>query len=114
MRPPLTTTNPWGSKVSLPREGPIIAASCVQYSEPASVATALFLAVGVSLYLGGLAVFRWLIRGGTITVRVIMAVVALPTALVGLALSSLAQLSLLVVLLIVATIADSVHLPRLR
>ena len=80
----------------------------VRYAEPATVAIALFLAAGVSVYMVGLSVFRWLIRGGVLTVRLALAALAIPTALVGLAFSPLAQLTVLLVILITGSALDSV------
>jgi low temperature requirement protein LtrA len=81
--------------------------AAVRYAEPATTATALFIAAGVALYLLGLVAFRRVIHGGRITIRLIAAVLALPTALIGIAISPLAELAVLVILLVAAIVADS-------
>jgi low temperature requirement protein LtrA len=79
----------------------------VAYDEPASLATALFLAAGVAAYMLGLVLFRWLFHSGGLSVRLAIAVLVLPTALVGVALTALAQVSVLVAVLIAGAIVDS-------
>jgi low temperature requirement protein LtrA len=79
----------------------------VRYNEPATLATALLLAGGASVYLVGLALFRWFIRAGTIGVRAAMAALALATSFVGTSLSPTAQLLALVVVLAGAAIVDA-------
>jgi low temperature requirement protein LtrA len=79
----------------------------VGYDERAAVATALFLACGVAAYAFGLALFRWFLHSGPFSVRLAIAVLALPTALVGVAATALAQVSVLVAVLIAGTIVDS-------
>ena len=83
----------------------------VRYQEPATLATALFLAAGVSVYLLGLAVFRWLVRGGSVAVRLLLAALVLPTTFIGLAVSPFAQLALLVLILVVGSAVDSMLQP---
>jgi low temperature requirement protein LtrA len=80
----------------------------VAYDQPASVSTALFLASGVSAYAVGLVLFRWLLHSGPLTVRLMLAVLALPTALIGLAITPLAQVAALAVILIGGAAADSI------
>ena len=80
----------------------------VGYDEPATLATALLLASGVAAYALGLVLFRWLFHSGALSVRLAIAVLALPTALVGVALTALAQVSVLVAVLIAGAIVDSV------
>lgn len=79
----------------------------VRYAEPAAVATASFLAIGASLYLVGLVAFRWFVDSGRLALRAFMALLCLPTVLVGIAVSPLAQLVVIVVLLIGGTIVDT-------
>ena len=79
----------------------------VHYAEPASLPTALFLAAGASLYLLGLVAFRWFVHSGRLTIRVLIAVVVLATSLVGIVLSSIAQLAVLVLVLIGGTMVDA-------
>ncbi len=79
----------------------------VRYGEPATMATAFLLAAGVSVYLLGLVVFRRLVRGGSLAIRLLLAALVLPTAFIGLAVSPFAQLALLVLILIVGSAVDS-------
>jgi low temperature requirement protein LtrA len=79
----------------------------IRYNQPATLAAALFLAAGVATYTLGLAIFRRLV-GEPITMRLVLAALALPTAIIGLAVSSVLQLSALVVLLIAAAVLDAV------
>jgi low temperature requirement protein LtrA len=79
----------------------------VAYDKPASLATALFLASGVAAYALGLVLFRWLFHSGALRVRFAIGVLALATALVGVALTALAQVSVLVAILIAGGILDS-------
>jgi low temperature requirement protein LtrA len=84
----------------------------VAYDEPATLSTALFLASGVAAYALGLVLFRWLFRSGVLGVRVAIAILAMPTALIGVALTPLAQLAALVAILIVGAIVDSALMKR--
>jgi low temperature requirement protein LtrA len=79
----------------------------VAYDEPATLSTALFLASGVAAYALGLVLFRWLLHSGPRRVRLAIAVLALPTALIGIASTPLAQLAVLVAILVVGAIVDS-------
>ena len=79
----------------------------VAYDEPATVSTALFLASGVAAYALGLVLFRWLLHSGPLSVRLAIGVLALPTALLGIALTPLAQLAALAAILVVGAIVDS-------
>jgi low temperature requirement protein LtrA len=76
------------------------------YDQPATLSTALFLASGVAAYALGLVLFRWVLRSGPLTVRLTIAMLALPTALIGLAITALAQLTALVAILVVGAIVD--------
>jgi len=79
----------------------------VRYNEPSTIAAAVFLAAGVAIYLGGLALFRWLIHVRSIAVRIVMAVLALMTVFIGLRITPVAQLTVLVVVLIAGNIAEA-------
>jgi low temperature requirement protein LtrA len=79
----------------------------VAYDEPATVSTALFLASGVAAYALGLVLFRWLLHSGPLTIRTTIAVLVLPTALIGIAITPLAQLAAIVAILVVGAIVDS-------
>jgi len=79
----------------------------VAYNEPAALSTALFLATGVAAYAIGLVLFRWLLHSGPITVRLAIAVLVLPTALVGIAITPLAQVAVVVAILVAGAIVDS-------
>jgi len=79
----------------------------VRYNEPSTVAAAVFLAAGVAIYLAGLAIFRWLIHVRAISVRLVMAVLALVTVFIGLRITPVAQLAVLVVVLIAGNVAEA-------
>jgi low temperature requirement protein LtrA len=78
----------------------------VAYDEPATVATALFLASGVAAYALGLVLFRRLFHSGPLGIRLTIGLLAIPTALVGIALTALAQVSALVAILVAGAIVD--------
>lgn len=78
----------------------------VSYDEPATVSTALFLACGVAAYALGLVLFRWFLHSGPLAVRLAIAVLVLPTALIGIAITPLAQVSAVVAILVAAAILD--------
>jgi low temperature requirement protein LtrA len=80
----------------------------VAYNEPAAVSTALFLATGVAAYAVGLVLFRWFLHSGPLSVRLAIAVLALPTALMGISITPLAQIVALVLILIAGAVVDSV------
>jgi low temperature requirement protein LtrA len=80
----------------------------VSYDRRATVATALFLAAGVAVYAVGLVLFRWLLHSGPLPIRLLIGILALPTALIGIALTPVAQLIAFVVILIAGVMADSV------
>jgi hypothetical protein len=67
----------------------------------------LFLASGVAAYAIGLVLFRRLFRSGPLAVRLVIAVLAIPTALIGIAMTPLAQLVALVAILIAGAAADA-------
>jgi low temperature requirement protein LtrA len=85
----------------------------VIYHEPSTTSAAVFLAGGVAAYLVGLAIFRWLVHVQPVTVRLIMAALAVVTILIGLRLSATAQLAALVLILVGGNIAEQlVSRPR--
>ncbi len=85
----------------------------VIYNEPSTTSAAVFLAGGVVAYLVGLAIFRWFVHVQPVTVRLIMAALAVLTILVGLRFSATAQLAALVLILIGGNIAEQlVSRPR--
>jgi len=84
----------------------------VGYDEPAAISTALFLASGVAAYALGLALFRWYLHSGPLPVRLTIAVLALPTALIGIAITPLAQVMALAVILIGGAAADAILIKR--
>ncbi|MEO6796665.1 MAG: low temperature requirement protein A [Candidatus Dormibacter sp.] len=79
----------------------------VRYDEPASLAIALFLAAGVSIYALGLVLFRGLLHSGPVRARLAIAVLALPTVLIGMAVTPVAQLAILVLILIAGAMLDA-------
>src|SRR5437870_591606 len=80
--------------------------AAVAYNERAAPSTALFLATGVAAYAIGLVLFRWLLHSGPISVRLAFAILVLPTALVGIATTPLAQVALVVAILVAGAIVD--------
>ena len=78
----------------------------VHYQEPATTAAALFLATGACLYALSLSCFRWVLGSGSLTPRLLLAVLVLPTAIIGTRVSSLAQLVTLVLIVTIAAIGD--------
>jgi len=85
----------------------------VIYNEPSTTSAAVFLAGGVVAYLVGLAIFRGFVHVQPVTVRLIMAALAVLTILVGLRFSATAQLAALVLILVGGNIAEQlVSRPR--
>ena len=80
----------------------------VRYDEPATLATAIFLAGGVAAYATGLALFRGVLHSGSLRARLGIAIVALPSIGLGVAFNPEVQISALVVILIAGTILDAV------
>lgn len=81
----------------------------VRYDEPATVATAIFLAGGVAAYAIGLALFRWVMHGGSLLGRALIAILAVPTIWLGVVATPVLQISALVGILIAGIAADSVN-----
>jgi low temperature requirement protein LtrA len=84
----------------------------VGYDQPATLSTALFLASGVAAYALGLVLFRWFLRSGPLVVQLTIALFALPTALIGISITPLAQLAALAVVLIAGAVGDSILAKR--
>ena len=84
-----------------------IKVAVLRFEQPAALSTALLLAVGLALYLAGLALFRWMLHSGPLAIRLLLVALALPTAFIGLRISPLAQLGALVVMLIAGVAGDS-------
>jgi low temperature requirement protein LtrA len=81
------------------------------HAEPASAATAWFIATGVASYVAGLALFRWMLRTGPVAVRVAIAVLALPTALIGTAVAPEAQLAAVAALVVAGIVVERKRVP---
>ena len=84
----------------------------VAYNEPAALSTALFLATGVAAYALGLVLFRWLLHSGPISIRLAIGVLVLPIALIGIAVTPLAQLAAVVAILVGGSIVDGALVNR--
>ena len=97
----------------LPLLGGIVAVAAgtklavVRYNDPSTVNAAVLLAGGIALYLAGLVLFRIFVRSGRLAVRLVIALLALPTAFIGITVSPIAQLAVLAGLLIVGIIVDT-------
>src|SRR5262249_17515190 len=92
-------------------EGIVILAAGIKgamaaYGAPASAATAWFIASGVALYAAGLAAFRNSLKSGPVAFRLAFAVLSLPTAFVGLAVSPGAQLAVGLALAVAMTLVE--------
>ncbi|HEU5197344.1 MAG TPA: low temperature requirement protein A [Methylomirabilota bacterium] len=77
------------------------------YGEPVAASTAWFLAGGVATYVAGLALFRWILGIGPTAARLAIAVLALPSSILGMAVSADAQLGALVVIVVGGFVAES-------
>jgi low temperature requirement protein LtrA len=97
----------------LPLLGGIVAVAAgtklavVRYNEPSTISAAVLLAGGIFAYLIGLVLFRVFVGSGRLAVRLLIALLALPTAFIGILLDPLAQLAALSVLLILGIGLDS-------
>mgnify|MGYP003407429380 CR=1 FL=1 len=67
----------------------------LHYDEPATAATAWFLAAGVATYVVGLVSFRAVLRTGSLALRLTVAAASVPTVVIGLAISPEVQIALL-------------------
>jgi low temperature requirement protein LtrA len=83
----------------------------VRSAQPVPAPAAWFLAGGVATYVVGLAWFRRLLGTGPLSVRLIVALLALSTGIVGLAVSAEAQLAVLLAILGGGVVAES-HMAR--
>src|SRR5256885_4061569 len=81
--------------------------AAVASHEPAALSTALFLATGVAPYAICLVLFRSVLDTGPINVRPALSGLVLPTALIGIAITPLAQVAALAVILIAGAAADA-------
>ena len=79
----------------------------VRYDEPASAATAWFLAAGVATYVVGLVALRAVLRTGPLTGRLGVAAAAVPTVVVGLAISPEWQIATLTLVVAGGIVAES-------
>jgi low temperature requirement protein LtrA len=79
----------------------------VQYDEPATAATAWFLAAGVATYVVGLVSFRAVLRTGPLAPRLAMAAAAVATVVIGLAVSSEVQIAALTLVVVAGILAES-------
>jgi low temperature requirement protein LtrA len=86
----------------------------VDYGEPATAATAWFLAGGVTLYVVGLAFFRLLLRTGPVATRLAIAAIALATVIVGFRISPEAQLAALTVIVTAGIVVEPRAARRLQ
>jgi low temperature requirement protein LtrA len=84
----------------------------IQDGPPLAASTAWLLAAGVAAYLVGLAWFRRLLGIGPAGVRLLLAGVVLPTAMVGLAVSPGAQLGVLAAVIVGGVLAESAWMHR--
>ncbi len=79
----------------------------VAYNEPATLPTALFLALGVAAYAVSLALVRLVLHSGPSAIRLAIGIIALPTVLIGLGITPVAQLGALVIILAVGAVIDT-------
>jgi low temperature requirement protein LtrA len=78
------------------------------YDQHATAATAWFLAAGLAAYVGGLVLFRLVLRTGAVTARLVVAICVLPPVLVGLEVSAAAEIAVLVAVLIAGIVLERV------
>jgi len=79
----------------------------VQYDEPATAATAWFLAAGVAVYVGGLSLLRYVLRTGPLAPRLAMSAIALVTVVVGLEVSAELQIAALTLIVTAAIVIEA-------
>jgi low temperature requirement protein LtrA len=79
----------------------------VDYDEPATAATAWFLAAGVATYVLGLVALRAVLRTGPLGPRLAVAVAAVPTVVIGLHLSPELQIAVLTLVVIAGILAET-------
>lgn len=89
----------------------VVAAGMTQaiarYDRPATAATAWFLASGVAVYATGLALLRFVLKTGSVWIRVGVGALALTTVVVGLQLSPEAQIAALTLILGVGILVET-------
>ena len=112
------TRNPWLALFAfgyafLPVLGGIIVFAAgmkeavVRYDEPASAATAWFLAAGVATYVLGLVALRAVLRTGPLTRRLCIAAAAVPTVVIGLWISPELQLAALTLVVVAGILVEA-------
>jgi low temperature requirement protein LtrA len=79
----------------------------VNYDEPATAATAWFLAAGVATYVLGLVALRAVLRTGPLGLRLSVAVAAVPTVVVGLEISPEMQIAVLTLVVVTGVLAEA-------
>jgi low temperature requirement protein LtrA len=79
----------------------------VRYDEPASAATAWFLAAGVATYVLGLVAFRAVLRTGPLAPRLVVAAVAVATVVIGLETSPELQIATLTLVVVAGIVAET-------
>jgi low temperature requirement protein LtrA len=79
----------------------------VDYDEPATAATAWFLAAGVATYVLGLVALRAVLRTGPLGPRLAVAVAAVPTVVIGLQLSPELQIAVLTLVVVAGILAET-------
>jgi low temperature requirement protein LtrA len=78
----------------------------LRYDEPASAATAWFLATGVATYVVGLVLFRAVLHTGPLALRLTMAGAAVITVLIGLVVSPEAQIAALTLVVVAGILSE--------
>jgi low temperature requirement protein LtrA len=79
----------------------------VRYDEPASAATAWFLAAGVATYILGLVAFRAVLRTGPLAPRLAVAALAVATVVIGLEISPEIQIAVLTLVVVAGIAAEA-------
>jgi low temperature requirement protein LtrA len=79
----------------------------VNYDEPATAATAWFLAAGVATYVLGLVALRAVLSTGPIGLRLSVAVAAVPTVVIGLEVSPELQIAALTLVVVAGILAET-------
>ena len=81
--------------------------SVADYDTSAAPSTAWFLAAGVATYIGGLALFRWVLHTGSLWPRLCMAGAALATVAVGTEVSPEVQIATLIVVVCAGILCET-------
>jgi low temperature requirement protein LtrA len=79
----------------------------LRYDEPATAATAWFLAAGVATYVLGLVSFRAVLRTGPLALRLTVAAAAVPTVVIGLKVSPELQIAVLTLVVVASILAEA-------